>query len=148
MNTFHKLSPFLLVVFIVFTLQSCGEHDAPKNLDSNDCRPQLTKCNTTVAGITAAFWLEQEEYANEIPLPINIMLSESSAVVIGSQLTGDNMYMGYIPVLLDQHKVGHFKGDMYLASCTQNDMRWILTLEVQKANAEVIEFQFVFSGPN
>ncbi|TAA48143.1 hypothetical protein [Corallincola spongiicola] len=148
MNTFHKLSPFLLVVFIAFFLPACEKHDASKVTDSNDCRPQLAKCNITVAGVKAEFWLEQEEYANEIPLPINITLSESSAIVIGSKLTGDNMYMGYIPVLLDQHKAGHFKGDMYLASCTQNDMRWILTLEVQKANAEVLELQFVFSGPN
>ncbi|WP_131415354.1 hypothetical protein [Corallincola luteus] len=147
MNTFHKLSPFLLVVFIAFFLPACGKHDASKLTDGNDCRPQLAKCNITVAGVKAEFWLEQEEYANEIPLLTNVRLSDPTVQMISAKLTGDNMYMGYIPVILEAGKSSLYSGEMYLATCTRDDMRWRLTITARSPQGKEIEFTFQFDAP-
>ncbi|GAA5217782.1 hypothetical protein ACFSJ3_06790 [Corallincola platygyrae] len=91
--------------------------------------------------------METDSFETEIAMPAHVKFSQKGLMVESAKLSGDNMYMGYIPVMFEKDAEGVFVADMYLASCTQKDMRWKLTLNTVNTEGVLEEWHFVFDAP-
>jgi hypothetical protein len=145
----------LLLTTALFGLFSCQPQALSEQ--SSLCQPQLQPCQKD--GVS--FALDVETIEVETALPALITFQDAPKRLIEVKLTGQNMYMGYIPVILtpvNQPSVAQnsgteplseaksYKGDIYLASCSSGAMRWRLNILYEDPSGTQQQRFFDFDG--
>lgn len=92
------------------------------HFSERDCRILLTQGELQVSWQRFPVVLEEElyvtfEYPNQLSLG-NVWIE------------GINMYMGKVPVLIQQTERGWSEGITYLGSCSEPNMRWRMVVEL------------------
>jgi len=153
-TVFFKLSIILLAIN---TLSACNptEKTAEPVVTSTvfSCLTSQSSCviDTELGQIRVEFSGETLQGKLKTELPFHIALQfegiNSADTLQGAQghLEGITMFMGKVPVLFQQNKVGHrLVASSLLASCHKEVMQWRLWLQLEIIHAGGVKKQAVF----
>ena len=126
-----------LAVLVYFVQQSRVTPTPTKGL-GNQCEFVNLDCSIDLNNnsISAAF--ERQPEAEE-SITVNFSLPHSKQVE-SIWIEGVNMYMGKIPVLVEQKDSGDWSGWFMLGSCSEPSMRWKMLIHVRGEDAPYVMF--------
>lgn len=86
--------------------------------------------------------------AIEQPLPMRLEIEAASSITsIRTELEGENMYMGTIPVPLTHANDGSWQGELMVVACSRPDMRWRIQSHVTFDDGSDATFHWLFEIP-
>ncbi|MEW9796918.1 hypothetical protein [Alteromonas sp. CYL-A6] len=116
-------------IYVAQTLTTSVPAKSNSQLQSLQCNFINLMCSFTInrQQATAEFTRHpspEESVTLQISLPDGIAVSSA-------WIEGVNMYMGKIPVLVDQNTEGQWEGWFMLGSCSEPTMRWRMLLNLE-----------------
>lgn len=127
----------LLVAVAVYTAHRYQSAVSTTQDDANEIGNRCTfvngRCEFLIVGERAvAVFSEPVETETSITLTLSL---PSNVTLESAWIEGVNMYMGKVPVLLEEDSTGKWTGWFMLGSCSEPIMRWQLRLNIEKQAA-------------
>lgn len=89
-----------------------------------------------------------EKMAIEQPLRMRLEIEAASSITsIRTELEGENMYMGTIPVPLTHANDGSWQGELMVVACSRPDMLWRIQSHVTFDDGSDATFHWLFEIP-
>lgn len=128
----------LALAILVYFVQHNRVTPTPSKGLGNQCEFVNLDCSITLNNnsISAAFE-KQPEAEESITVNFSLPLSKQVQSV---WIEGVNMYMGKIPVLVEQQDSGVWSGWFMLGSCSEPMMRWKMLIHVRGEDAPYVMF--------
>lgn len=128
---------FALAVLVYFVQHNRVTPTPSKGL-GNQCEFVNQECNIALNNnnISAAFE-KQPEVEESITVNFSLPLTKQ---VESIWIEGVNMYMGKIPVLVEQQENGVWSGWFMLGSCSEPTMRWKMLIHVEGEGKPYVMF--------
>lgn len=113
---------------------------APQN---GTCQLHHSDCRFEIAGRVGQISIFPRPVPIEEPLAITLQLPEGNRLLSG-YIEGINMYMGKIPVIVEQAEGQTVRVVSFLGSCSEPQMQWRLVLQLQDANEKKVTQSWAF----
>lgn len=82
----------------------------------------------------------------ETPLTLELHANVAGATIEGAEVRGRSMYMGRIPVQVEQRDSSSWQAELLLGACTDPDMVWQLELRLRTHEGQELEFIIPFQS--
>lgn len=125
-----------VLVFFAYQQQTSNKQnrELPNHLD-NSCHFINDTCTFLINDTQAEAYFSSQPEAEE-SVTVTLHIPEGTPVE-SAWIEGVNMYMGKIPVLLEQQDNSTWTGWFMLGSCSEPTMNWQLRLNIAGDNAPV-----------
>ncbi|GGW88656.1 hypothetical protein [Alteromonas halophila] len=132
------LGPITILIVaagIFWAQQELSTSDVKSNSDikSLQCNFVNSKCQFLLDGEPATARFDRTP-ATEEPITVTFTLP-SSVTITRARITGVNMFMGQIPLILDKTDNRTWEGWFMLGSCSEPVMQWQITVEIKGRSA-------------
>ncbi|MDH0448732.1 hypothetical protein [Shewanella sp. GD04112] len=147
----RKLLP-LSIMLVMMNLTACNEKATQqvetKAVDPTLCAFTQGDCIKNVAGVELRISLSPAHAPSEKPLILKLLTSEPIDN-LQIRLEGRDMFMGIIPVNLNELNKTHYEGQMIYGSCSSGYMVWRGFIRFNRNGEEhAVIFDFLADNPH
>lgn len=141
----QTIKTLFTLAIITLWLSACSQPDQnniEQWLPQKDCQLHTDSCIAKMGQAFVKLKISPHPIPIARPLGIEVETKNLSIQKIELDITGQNMYMGYNRVTLTSTSPNRFVGTSMLAFCTNQNMRWQITLMVHLANGKQIQIPY------
>ncbi|GIU47968.1 hypothetical protein TUM4438_28300 [Shewanella sairae] len=146
-----RLLSFVIGIVLVAFLPGCEPNNqavtAAKPIDTSLCNFKIGVCTKTVADVDIQLSLSPWQATSEKPLTLDINTSKAVSD-LKVKLQGRDMFMGIIPVNLNQSTETDYNAELIYGSCSSGYMVWSAVVSYKVDGVEKFTtFDFLADNP-
>ncbi|WP_416308515.1 hypothetical protein [Neptunicella sp. SCSIO 80796] len=122
---------FLAGLFVLVKINNHQLSDANKSY----CSLEHGQCEINQGEQSILLQIQPESIPLEEELSLTFTLPSGYNITRG-WITGINMYMGKIPLIIESVDNNQTQAVTFLGSCSEPDMQWLMTLEVENTHRQ------------
>ncbi|CUS48990.1 MAG: hypothetical protein HLUCCO02_03005 [Idiomarinaceae bacterium HL-53] len=139
---FTRILPLSTLVLVIL-FSACSEVVPPENSPFCKLGAPTASCTYNVTEHSVRIFATEPAMPEETPIQLLITGAKTLGIE-RAYLTGENMYMGSIPVNFTTNEQGDFEAQIRLGVCAEPNMIWRLNIEWE--NAALPAFSVVFAA--
>lgn len=131
---YFKLTFFSFIVLACSSLVACSDDQKeivqPAVIDTSLCDFKSGACVGVKQDLSVALTIDPINTPSEKPLSIQLS-SNKTIKLISSRVEGRDMFMGVIPLKLNETSKNNYQGTLVYGSCSSGYMVWRLFIEFE-----------------